>query len=546
MPRLGLRQHSGRVISLGRLMLALLFLVAIWLDASQPVQAETETYGLLGAYVLVALAIAAVTWNDWWRDARLAAPAHLLDIGMFTVLVFATEGYTSPFFLFFVFLLLSAAIRWGWRQTAITAGSVIILYLTAGLLVATSGADQFELQRFIIRSGHLVILSAILIWFGTDQRSRRSGPIEFAPASPDEPPLETALLSAIAVTRASSGVLLWRASGSANPVALTFGGGELNVHTMPGSLIRWHGGKGPFLYDLRRNHALTRGASSRLIFGKAEDWLVANAAAPQGVSEGLAIPLQTDTGQGELFLESVEDLSIDHLEVGEQIAREFADHIHGHALLRAVEESGEARARLSLARDFHDSVVQFLAAAAFRLEGMILDARAEGQASSDLEELKRLMLQEQDDLRSFIGALRSGREIELPQLASELHSLADKLSRQWEIDCSFSGDVPQRLIPMRLHLDALQLVRESVANAVRHGRATAVRIHLTAEDAAVRLELRDNGNGFPAAATLSTHSNDVHPRSLKERIQDAGGELMLVTLKQGTSLEIILPIRGRQ
>lgn len=138
MPVLGFRQHSGRVISLGRLMFGFLFLIAIWLDESQPAQAETETYALLGAYVLVALALAALTWSDWWLDARIAAPGHLLDVGMFTLLVFATEGYTSPFFLFFVFLLLSAAIRWGWRETAMTAALLIILYMTAGLLVAAS------------------------------------------------------------------------------------------------------------------------------------------------------------------------------------------------------------------------------------------------------------------------------------------------------------------------------------------------------------------------------------------------------------------------
>lgn len=543
---LGFPQHSGRVISLGRLMLASLFLLAIWLDASQPVQAETETYVLLGAYVLVALAIAIVTWNDWWLDARLAAPAHLLDVGMFTLLVFATEGYTSPFFLFFVFLLLSAAIRWSWRETALTAGSVIILYLTAGLLVAASAPGQFELQRFIIRSGHLVILSAILIWFGTSQRFVRFGEVEFAPAPPDESPLETALLSALGATRASRGVLLWRDSGSGKPVALTFGGGQMNVRPAPSRIFQCDRNEGPFLYDLRRNRALARGASRRLLFARAGEWLVSDTAASLRLSEGLATPLRTDTGEGALFIEAIENLSIDHLDLGEQLSREFADHVRGHVFLRAVEESGEARARLSLARDFHDSVVQFLAAAAFRIEGMILDAKSEGRASSELEQLKRLMLQEQDDLRSFISALRSGREIDLTQLAGELRALADKLSRQWDIDCAFSGDVPQRLVPIRLHLDALQLVREAVANAVRHGHATAVQIRLGADDGSLRLKLQDNGSGFRASSPHHSSSEDLHPRSLKERVGDAGGELMISNLERGTSVEIILPVRGRQ
>lgn len=391
-----------------------------------------------------------------------------------------------------------------------------------------------------------MILSAILIWFGTSQRSNRASEVQFGPVPPDEPPLETALLASLSVTRAARGILLWRDSESGKPVALRFGRGQMNVEPGSSPLILRDRRAGPFLYDLGRDRAVARGASRRLLFASAGDWLAMDAAIAKGVSEGLAIPLRTDAGEGELFLEAMESLSIDHLEVGEQLAREFADHVREYALLRAVEESGESRARLSLARDFHDNVVQFLAAAAFRLEGMILDARSEGRTSSELDDLKRLMLQEQNDLRSFIGALRSGREVDSSQLAAELRSLADKLSRQWEIDCAFSQDVPQLLIPIRLHLDALQLVREAVANAVRHGRATEVRILLTTVGDRVRLELRDNGSGFPPKAKLTDASDDAHPRSLKERVQDEGGELVIARLKRGTRIEINLPVRGRR
>ena len=148
-------------------MLAALFLLAIWLDRSQPSRAPTETYGFLSAYLAFAVLMAVATWRNWWLDARLAAPAHFVDMAVFTLIVFSTNGYTSPFFLFFMLPLLSAAIRWGWRETLATAVALVLLYLTAGLLVA--GSQTFELRRFVVRSGHLVILSALLIWFGIHQ-----------------------------------------------------------------------------------------------------------------------------------------------------------------------------------------------------------------------------------------------------------------------------------------------------------------------------------------------------------------------------------------
>src|SRR4051794_17681641 len=190
-------------------MLAGLFLVSIWLDQSQPAKAPVQTYFLLTFYVMFALGIAALTWRNWWLDARLAAPAHFIDMAVFTGIVFSTNGYTSPFFLFFILPLLSAAIRWGWRETMLTAIALIVLYLTAGLLVA--GSQAFELQRFIVRSGHLLILSAILIWFGVHQQSARLffGVDELdRRLGRDEDPLVQALAFAIESTRAGSGVLV--------------------------------------------------------------------------------------------------------------------------------------------------------------------------------------------------------------------------------------------------------------------------------------------------------------------------------------------------
>jgi len=149
-------------------MLATLFVAAILIDASQPTHYPTIAYALLGGYVAFAALIVAATWRNWWLDAQLAGPAHAVDIALFAALVLLTEGFTSPFFTFFIFLLLSAAIRWGWNLTAATAILLALIYLIIGLLVAPP--DQpFELQRFVVRAGHLVIISLILIWFGANQ-----------------------------------------------------------------------------------------------------------------------------------------------------------------------------------------------------------------------------------------------------------------------------------------------------------------------------------------------------------------------------------------
>ena len=84
------------------------------------------------------------------------------------------------------------------------------------------------------------------------------------------------------------------------------------------------------------------------------------------------------------------------------------------------------------------------------------------------------MLQEQRELRSIITALRSGPLVAFNDLAKDLAALADRLARQWDIDCEVTARPAELMIPIRLHLDAQQLMREAVANAVRHAEAKSV------------------------------------------------------------------------
>jgi signal transduction histidine kinase len=538
----GIQHPSGRVIALGRLMLAALFLVAIAVDVSQPAHAPMATYGLLTFYVVFAAGIVVATWNNWWFDAKLAGPAHAVDIVVFTLLVMLTEGFTSPFFAFFIFVLLSAAIRWGWHLTAATAILLTLLYLLIGMLVVTHGAP-FELQRFVVRTGQLVILSLVLIWFGANQwRARlylRDEELLDRPTL-DESPLESGLRAAMSGVHASVGAFVWREQGRSEFVGLAMRGGELTEVQVPGLAIAEALAWRPFLYDLRNNRALKRDAERNLTGFAARDVIARKAVAELALGEGLAIPVRSDWGEGELFLEEVPNLSTDHIDLAEQIGADVAAHIQRHALLRAAEESAEARSRLTLARDLHDSVVQFLAGAAFRIEAM-KRANASGRDfDAELSELKQLMLQEQRELRSFITSLRSGPLVAFNDLAKDLQALADRLSRQWDVQCSFSARPAEMMIPARLRLDAHQLMREAVANAVRHAQAKSVTVELAAAANRLQLEFVNDGADFPVRG-----ERVEMPISLRERVEQAGGAMDMARGMGVTKVSISLPIAER-
>ncbi|MGI8932273.1 MAG: sensor histidine kinase [Sphingomicrobium sp.] len=536
----GLQHPSGRVIALGRLMLATLFLLAIWIDASQPAR-PAATYALLGAYVAFAAAIVVTTWSNWWLDAKLAGPGHAIDIVLFAVLVLLTEGYTSPFFTFFMFLLLSAAIRWGWQATALTAILLTLTYLITGLVVVTSD-EVFELQRFVVRTGHLVILSLIMIWFGINQWEARSTSRDedlLGYASLDEPPLEIGLRAAMNEVRACAGSFVWLENGRATGLAMR--DGTLAVVNIQDSAVVGPLASRPFLYDLPTNRALRRDVERNLCAFAPGDAIRAEAALALALRDGIAIPVHSDTGEGVLFLDDVPDLSTDHIDLGEQIATDIAAHFQRHALLEAAEEAAEARSRLTLARDLHDSVVQFLAGAAFRLEAMKRSESSGRDIKPELNELKQLMLLEQGELRTFITALRGGPLVALSDLASDLKTLADRLSRQWDILCDFSARPADLMIPTRLHQDAHQLVREAVANAVRHAGANSVSIALSAAPHEMRLEFTNDGARYPR-----TDEGLEMPQSLCERVDQAGGALEISRGMGVTKVSISLPLGERR
>jgi signal transduction histidine kinase len=124
-------------------------------------------------------------------------------------------------------------------------------------------------------------------------------------------------------------------------------------------------------------------------------------------------------------------------------------------------------------------------------------------------------------------------------LARDLQSLADRLSRQWTVNCALSAKASEVPIPAKLHLDAHQLVREAVANAVRHAGAKSVKIAVETRDNELLLDFVNDGGSYPL------HKGRLQPpKSLQERIEQAGGAIQLSRGMDVTRVSISLPLRG--
>ena len=89
--------------------------------------------------------------------------------------------------------------------------------------------------------------------------------------------------------------------------------------------------------------------------------------------------------------------------------------------------------------------------------------------------------------------------------------------------------------------DLHQLIREGVANAVRHGKAERVELLFGGQGRQIELQIVDNGSGFPDGAGETIEG----PRSLSERVRALGGQLRVDSGAAGSRIWITLPMESR-
>jgi hypothetical protein len=131
--------RAERLIATGRVMLAASTLLAIWVDPTGPLKDPRTGAAVLTVYVVYAAILAGVTWLADPPPGRFRLAAHAIDLAVFTVVMYLTEGPTSPFLALFVFAIVAGTVRWGGRGTVWTALAAMALFLALGF-----HASQFK------------------------------------------------------------------------------------------------------------------------------------------------------------------------------------------------------------------------------------------------------------------------------------------------------------------------------------------------------------------------------------------------------------------
>ena len=150
------------------------------------------------------------------------------------------------------------------------------------------------------------------------------------------------------------------------------------------------------------------------------------------------------------------------------------------------------------------------------------------------------LVDEQGQVRGMIDRLRLGDDV-LPDSSAKrsIAPLLRDLAGYWGISAGLDETSANVNIPGWLRHELRQLLREAVANAVRHGSATTLTIVIAEEAGMLDLTIADNGTGFPEAGP------NLRPRSISERIAGLGGTLTIDSTEKGASLRFGVPLERR-
>lgn len=198
--------------------------------------------------------------------------------------------------------------------------------------------------------------------------------------------------------------------------------------------------------------------------------------------------------------------------------------------------------RLRISRDLHDNIGSQLTFVISGLQYVQYQKELKiDQVKSKLGHLSQFTQQTIHELRDTIWAMNK-EEIQLSDLIERLRKFVNQTNTKEKI--SISAPENQDLFLRQIKFNAVEgiqlfrIIQEAVNNALKHAEAKNIDIKFDIVDDAVRLQIKDDGNGFDIDAV--EFGNGLN--NLKKRADQLHTKLDIQSkINQGTSIKLVLP-----
>ena len=221
------------------------------------------------------------------------------------------------------------------------------------------------------------------------------------------------------------------------------------------------------------------------------------------------------------------------------------DEIRGELLREIFSIQEEERRRI--ARELHDETSQAIASLTANLEAVVVTLPPDAyKAKNKLKEIEERAIRILDEINRLIYELR-------PTLLDDLGLVA---ATRWLIDnnlvaagiaASFTTSGRERRLPLKLEATLFRVIQEAVNNIARHAHARKAGVNLHFKKKAIRVHVRDDGEGFDVDEAINSKER---PRGLgllgmKERVEIMNGTLSIRSRDGGgTVIDIEIPVNS--
>lgn len=204
-----------------------------------------------------------------------------------------------------------------------------------------------------------------------------------------------------------------------------------------------------------------------------------------------------------------------------------------------VETVLEERDRI--ARELHDGIIQYLYAVGLNLEAAWDQLEDDpGESRARIQYVMEKLDESIRDIRHYIANLRSPKD-ESRTLQEALALIAAEFRAGFGVSVSLDtrGESATKLRPEALnHLR--QITRESLTNAVRHGRANRIRIVVDSKPTQVSVTITDDGSGFSVEEQAQASGQGL--RNMRQRARLMDGRIDIDSAPgRGTTVSVAVP-----
>lgn len=206
-----------------------------------------------------------------------------------------------------------------------------------------------------------------------------------------------------------------------------------------------------------------------------------------------------------------------------------------------VRHAAVTEERTRIAREFHDTVEQELAAITMQLDAA--EAQMEHtpeMARSLLNGARAMSRRSFAEVRRSVWDLRS-HLLERHDLPTALREAVKPLAKTGGAEISVEVEGRIRRLPIRTETHLLRIGQEAVTNAVKHARARTIQVTCRYGWGKFQLRIRDDGRGFRTDTALSVSGGHFGLLDMRERAEKLGARFGLHSEPEaGTEIVVTL------